>query len=214
MDFERELSALDVAWPETPAFRLELPQRRRRRLLVAVLVAAAVAVGAAFAVPSSRAAILRFLHLRGVTIERVERLPAAQERPLGAGLGAVVTPAEAAQALGRRSLLPALDPEPPLHLAGGVVSLVYRAGERTILLSEIPSEGGGIFKKLAGLATHVEPVLGGIWLTGAPHVVLFPGAPSRIAGNVLLVERGGLLLRIEGRGLSKGEALRLAAGIR
>ncbi len=90
MDLERELSALEVAWPETPVFRLALPERRRRRWpVVAVALAAAIAIAAAFAVPSSRGAILRFLHLRGVVIERVERLPAAQERPLGAGLGAV-----------------------------------------------------------------------------------------------------------------------------
>ena len=213
MDLERELTALEVAWPETPAFQLELAPRRRRRLLVVALLAAAVATAAAFAVPSSRAAILRFLHLRGVTIERVERLPAAQERPLGAGLGAVVTPAEAAQALGRRPLLPALDPEPPLHLRDGVVSFVYVDHGQTVLVSELASTDVVILKKIATFATKVEPVPDGFWLTGGPHVVLFPGAPSRIAGNVLLAERGGLLVRIEGRNLDKAEALRAEAGI-
>ena len=87
MDLERELRAIELAWPETPELRLELDARRRRslrRLLVAVALLL-VALAAAFAVPQSRGAILRFLHLGGVTIELVERLPAAQERPLGAG---------------------------------------------------------------------------------------------------------------------------------
>ena len=213
MDLERELTALEVAWPETPAFRLAFPQRRRRRLLVAALVAAAIAVAAAFAVPSSREAILRFIHLRGVVIERVERLPAAQERPLAAGLGPVATPEAAAQALGRRPLLPALDPEPPLHLRDGVVSFVYVDHGQTVLVSEVASTDVVILKKIATFATKAEPVPDGFWLTGGPHVVLFPGAPSRIAGNVLLAERGGLLVRIEGRNLDKAEALRAEAGI-
>src|SRR5919201_3159276 len=111
-----ELRTLEIAWPETPAFRLDFPPRRRARWPLAVAVALA-AVAAAFAVPQSRGAILRFLHLGAVTIERVGRLPAAEERPLGAGLGPVVTPAVASAQLGRPLLIPDLHPLPPLHLA-------------------------------------------------------------------------------------------------
>jgi hypothetical protein len=54
----------------------------------------------------------------------------------------------------------------------------------------------------------------GLWLSGAAHVFVFPGAPPRLAGNVLLVLRAGLTLRIEGKGLPRAEALRLAGELR
>ena len=58
--------------------------------LVLVLAAVLVAFAVALAVPGARSAILRALHLEGVSIERVRVLPPAQERPLAAGLGALV----------------------------------------------------------------------------------------------------------------------------
>src|SRR6266849_7470884 len=103
MDLARELSALaaHVEWPATPELRLSLepvPRRRSRRaVFAAVAFAALLTVGVAFAVPQSRAAILRFFHLGAVTIQSVDRLPAAQERPLTAGLGPVIGRAEAKQ---------------------------------------------------------------------------------------------------------------------
>ena len=42
------------------------------------LAAAVVALAAAFAVPQARTSILRFFHIRGATVERVETLPAAR----------------------------------------------------------------------------------------------------------------------------------------
>src|SRR5439155_12047013 len=102
--------AADVQWPATPDFaeRLVLaPRRRRRRVLLAAIAAAvAIAVAVALAVPSARSSILRFLHLGGVTIERVSTLPQATERPLAADLGHPVTPAEARVLLGAPFLLP------------------------------------------------------------------------------------------------------------
>jgi hypothetical protein len=204
LDLQRELSTLSVAWPETPTFELRL--ERRRRPFMAVLVAVAILIAAAFAVPQSRGAILRFLDLGGVTIERVDVLPAAQERSLAAGLGPVVTHARAARVLGRPPLVPA---DVPLHLSAGVVSLLLEVHGRPVLLSEVRSQGPAILQKLVGGQTNVEPVPHGVWLSGAPHVFLFPGASPRLAGNVLLVERGGLLLRIEGPALTKSEALRI-----
>src|SRR3954462_14869939 len=105
MDLERELSALHVAWPPTPAFSYA---RRRARWPLAVALAAAV-LAAAFAVPQSRGAILRFLHLGGVEIHFVHTLPPPRERPLSEGLGPVVTPAEARRELHGTLLLPPLD---------------------------------------------------------------------------------------------------------
>ena len=204
MDLERELSSLAVAWPETPTFALAFERRRARWPFVVAVALAALA--AAFAVPQSRGAILRFLDLGGVTIERVDVLPPAKERSLAAGLGPVVTRAQAARALGRPPIVPA---DVPLHLNGGVVSLLLEVGGRPVLLSELPAGGPALLQKIVGGQTSVEPVPHGVWLSGAPHVYLFPGASPRLAGNTLLVERGGLLLRIEGPELRKDEALRI-----
>jgi hypothetical protein len=210
-----DLKSLEIAWPETPEFRLEFEPRRRARWPLAVAVMIVLAAAAAFAVPQSRGAILRFLHLGGVTIERVDRLPAAEERPLGAFLGAVVDAATAADELGRRPLLPDLDPLPPLHLASArVVSLVFDYRGEPVLVSELPFTDVGILKKVAASATRIEPVPNGLWLSGGAHVFLFPGAPPRLAGNVLLVQRRGLTLRIEGKRLGKIDALRLARELR
>ena len=220
MDLERELRALELAWPETPELRLELApraRRRRRPLLVAVALVLA-ALAAAFAVPQSRGSILRFLHLGGVTIERVDQLPAAQERPLGAGLGPVVTQARAEQALGRPLLLPAVDPPPPLHLSENIVSLLFLDEGRPVLLSELGLSDVGILKKLTGGLTSITSVQvaggPGYFISGGEHVYLFPGAPARLAGNVLLWQAHGLTLRLEGRALTLARAVELAALLR
>src|SRR5207253_863771 len=104
MNLERELRALEVEWPPTPELRLVLEPRRRRsrRPLFAAVALALVALAAAFAVPQSRGAILRFLHLGGESIEFVQTLPHAEQRPLEAGLGRSVSEAEA------RARIPAL----------------------------------------------------------------------------------------------------------
>ena len=209
-----DLRSLQIVWPETPAFRLDFEPRGRARWPLAVAVAL-TAAAAAFAVPQSRGAILRFLDLGAVTIERVDRLPAAEERPLGADLGPVVDPATAADELGRRPLLPDLGPLPPLHLANArIVSLVFVYRGEPVLVSELPFTDFGVLKKVVAEATRIEPVPNGLWLSGGAHVLLFPGAPPRLAGNVLLVQRGGLTLRIEGKRLAKEDALRLAAELR
>jgi hypothetical protein len=221
MDLERDLRELAVAWPETPELRLELDARAhsRRRLLVSIAVALAVAaLAAAFAVPQSRGAILRFLHLGGVTVERVETLPAAQERPLAVGLGPVVTVSRAKAVLGTTPLAPPLDPPPPLHLADGVVSAVFLDRGNPVLLAELGSGDPGIVKKLLQNGPiEFVPVGGssGYWITGKGHVVtLPPSMPPRLAGNVLLWQTGGLTLRLEGRALTLARALELARSFR
>ena len=221
MDLERELRALAVAWPETPELRPELGAqgRRRRPLLLGIAVALVlVALAAAFAVPQSRGAILRFLHLGGVTVEVVDTLPAAQERPLTAGLGPVVPVSEARGVLGATPLGPPLDPPPPLHLTGGVVSAVFLDRGRPVLLTELGGDDPGIVKKLlrSGRIEFVR-VDGapGWWITGTGHVVaLPPSRPPRLAGSVLLWQAGGLTLRLEGHGLTLARALELARSFR
>src|SRR5882757_6788981 len=100
MDLEHELTGLaaHVEWPSTPELELALEPRAARRRRGPALVLAFVALAAvvaAFAVPQSRGAILRFFHLGAATIVRVDRLPPAEERPLSAGIGPVVSLAKA-----------------------------------------------------------------------------------------------------------------------
>jgi hypothetical protein len=125
--------------------------RRRsfaRRRLVLVFVALAIAIGAAFAVPPARTAILEWLGLRGATIERVAELPEVpaesvfEERVFSlpdvpaqpgfdvAQLGERVSLAEARERAGFEVVVPSLLGEPDLvyvdrSTPGGRVSLVY-----------------------------------------------------------------------------------------
>lgn len=212
-------AALEIEWPETPDFAL--PQARlgsRRRLALVLAAAVLVAIAVAFAVPGARSAILHAFGLEGVTIERVSVLPPSQVRPLAAGLGPRIDRAAAEQALGRPFVLPAGSGRPVLFLQYGVVSTVLR-GHEPLLLSEfrVGGDGDAILKKVVGLSTGVEGqrVGGapGMWIHGAPHLYIAPDASPRLAGNVLLWESDGILYRLEGRGLTKAEALRAAAQI-
>jgi hypothetical protein len=208
-ELEHALATLEVEWPATPAFDLRPPVRRRAWLLV--LAAAILALGVAFAVPQSRAALLRVLHLGGVTIERVHTLPAAEERPLASTLGTPVSAAEAEALLGR-----------PF----GVRARLYRSGEIVsallagpVVLSELRSGAGTmILKKLAATGTTVQYVsiegAPGIWIAGARHVVLAPPLPPRLAGDVLVWVRGAVTYRLEGKRLTLDAARDLAALVR
>jgi hypothetical protein len=223
MDLARELSSLaeHVDWPATPELRLELEPRARRRsrrpLYAALAFVAIVALTAAFAVPESRGAILRFLHLGGVTIVRVDTLPPAEDRALEAGLGRPVTLAEAKRALVHDILLPNVAPRPQLHLQDRyVLSMVFEYHGQPVLLSEF-GFGGGFLKKFAAGGTSIQD--GGmgdvpsLWISGAVHDVFFPGASPRLAGNVLVWEAEGITYRIESHSLSREDAVALARSL-
>jgi hypothetical protein len=221
MHLEPELRALarEIDWPQTPTLRPQLEPRRAqlRRPLLASIALAVTAVAVALAVPQSRAAILRFFHLGAATVQIVERLPTAQERPLGAGLGPAVPTATARATMHGKLLLPPLSPPPPLHMRDGIVSLLFRYRRAPVLLSEVYDRNGILLKKLAGSTTHIVPVRvdsnPGLWLSGAPHVYFFPGAPRRLAHDVLLWHDGRLTLRLEGRHLTETAAERLARAL-
>jgi hypothetical protein len=211
MDLERELSALRVEWPATPAF--SYARRRRRRPIALAVVLAAVAV--AFAVPQSRGAILRFFDVGAVHVRVVDTLPRATERPLGAGLGPVVSLATAEERFPRLRLPAA---HGPLHLApGDVLSIVFESHGSPVVLQEFPS--GFYVKKLVGGATKVEPAVvrgagTALWISGGPHAFAFPPRSPRLAGNVLLWESEDTTFRLEGPKLRKDEAISLAQSLR
>ena len=206
----------EIDWPGTPPFVLALGEprdRRSRRWLLAV-AAVAVAAAVALSVPAARSAILRIFHLGGVTVQRVSSLPAAQRRPLTAELGREVDAATARHVLGGAMRLPRGRGHGPLYLRQGVVSVVLH-GHRPLLLSELRGPSY-VIKKVAATSAVVGVSVGGapgIWLTGGEHVVLFPQAPPRLAGNVLIWQRGSITYRLEGPGLSREAAVLVAREI-
>jgi hypothetical protein len=193
------------------------PFRWRAALVVAFAVAA-VALGIAFAVPQARSAILRFFHLGGARVVRVETLPPAVERSQAGGLGVPLTRAAAERRVGFELVLPAATKRVYV-LGDSLASVVLRAYGRTVVLSEFPATPAFLEKLVAGrtnverLRVEGEP---GLWLEGAPHVLQyfdrsrgFSQQPILIRGNVLLWARGPLTLRLEGK-LTKAQALQLA----
>ena len=225
MKLESELRGLaaEIEWPQTPVLRPELASRPRlvpRHRLVALAAAVvAVALAAAFAVPQSRGAILRFFGLGAVRVQFVDRLPPAEERPLAATLGPPVSLAVARDLLGAPALRPPLAPAPTLHARDGIVSLVFLNRNEPVLLSEIGSSGSDLLKKIVLMSptTSTRWVRVGndpaLWIAGGRHVVVFPQAAPRLAGNVLVWQHGDLTLRLEGAQLALGDALELAEKI-
>jgi hypothetical protein len=242
-ELERQLAALgpELEWPPPvdlrPAVREHLaePPRRallpRRRTLVAALAALAVAVGVAFAVPGARSAILDFFGVGGVRIERVPSTPSVRA---GAdlGLGAPVALDEARRRAGYEVVLPTELPAPQevyfsAALPGGQIGVVYarpRAAGGRILLTEFRANGVDYIEKSAGPDVRIEPVTidggRGYWLAGQPHLILYRAPDGsireetiRLAGNVLVWQRGSLTLRLEGVE-TKVEALEIARSVR
>jgi hypothetical protein len=240
---ELELALRDLGtsldWPGDPDLEQRVlgairqaPARRRlvpRRALVIALAVLAVAIGAVFAVPQTRAAILEFFHLRGVTIQRVDELPTVSvETGLGTFLGDPVTLAEARERAGFAVVVPQALGEPDgVYFQdsppGGMVSFLYGSPDdpRALFTQFAASVDEAIFKKVTP-DTKVEPVTvdgqPGFWVQGAHYFSYFDrdgqmqSEQVRLAGNVLLWERGTRTLRLEAD-VSKEEALRIAASV-
>jgi hypothetical protein len=173
------------------------------------------------AVPSTRHAILHALGLRGVSIERVPRLPPL---PAGArlGLGERIPLNRARHAAGFTALLPTQPATAYLDrdVAGGRISLVTGP----VLIIELRGTSTPFISKLIGPDTHAQPVRvnggHGIYLSGATHEVIFQESTGaiqtdriRLAGNVLLWQQGPLTLRIEGTH-TLNQALAIARSLR
>ena len=222
--------------------RLQPVRRRpilfRRAVVIAIASLLLLAAGVVAAVPSARDSVLEFFGLQGATIERREELPALPEaRPLQ--LGERTTLAEARESLGFEPLVPRGLGRPDgvftnENVPGGELSLAYRprAG-----LPEARSTGLGLLVnefrgdiapeyvgKAVSPATDVrELVIDGdraLWVEGAPHFFIyrpegevFTEHALRIAQNVLLLERGKLLVRLEGA-FGQAKAVELARSLR
>jgi hypothetical protein len=209
-----------------PAVLAQLDRRpfpwRAAAIAVAVLV---VAVGAAFAVPQARTTILRWFHLRGVTVERVETLPPAEERSQAGGLGRPLSRGEAERVVGfELALPPRVSPKRVYVVGDALASVVLRIRGRPLLLSEYRAADFSSLKKSATGETAIEFVRvngePGLWLEGGPHTLTYFNRRGEfrertivIHGNVLLWTRGELTLRLEGN-LTKAQALDISRVIR
>ena len=214
MNLEHELRLLDVAFPPEPDLRarvlaqIERPAPRRRLALAIALAALAVA-GALMAIPQTRAAILRFLEIGGVRIERVEtqpRAPAAQP-----DLGERVTLEEARDAVEIELAVPRTFRA--VYVDDDFVTFIVRRG---VFLTQWGGRGPPLLYKEAGPGTDIRDVgvegTVGLWITGARHVVL-RGPERRSAANVLIWERGDVTYRLEGA-LTLEDALDIVADLR
>jgi hypothetical protein len=252
-DLHAELTALSVEWPPTPDVadavlaRIEAapaaPAARRRRGpawrpalaygLAAIVGAFALTMAAS---PDARSAVLEWLGLKSVKVERREPVaPSPSPGTLGSGLG-LGTPVTLAEARARSPFLrlPTADGlgEPDaIYLGRAAVSLVY--GERegypradatgaALLVQEFPARVGPFIQKSLGEGSELEQLsvdgAPAYFITGA-HGFAYETADGidfeeqRLAGNTLLVERAdGLLIRVEGD-MSRDQAVAVARSV-
>lgn len=227
-DLERELRELSSAImvPPTPDLAGAAHTRLRttrpaeswpRRPVVLALVVAIVLV-AGLAVSPARTAILRFFGIGAVQIELVDRLPAVEpSAPLA--LGSEIDPSQAPFPIVRSDLLG--DPD-AVYASGEVVTLLYGSPDRVrLLVTEIGHSALApeIAKKIVAGSTNTRfvDIRGstgpGIWIEGAPHVVVLADAPPRLVGNTLVWVQEGRTLRTEGAA-ELDDALRIAESMR
>ncbi len=203
--------------PSRPARRARRPAlRMRRRSVVLGISLAVLLAGTAAAIPSVRHAVERVFGINGAVVERVPALPAKSGGSLHLGRRIPVSDARHAASF------TALEPPSGVSAAyvahdvpGGRISLT--AGR--LLVTEFRGTSRPFILKMIAVGTRVVRThVGGepaAYLEGAPHEVFFldtHGNPRtdnvRLAGNVLLWQRGPLTLRIEGaRSLSDALAL-------
>jgi hypothetical protein len=200
--------------------------RRPAAIALAIL---AVAVAAAMAVPQARTAIFRWLGLTSVRIVHVDTLPSV---PVNTqlDLGERVTTAEARSSVRYHVYMPRKAGRPDavylLHFPpGGQVSFIWGSPSRPrLLFSQFRgSRTEQFIEKLVPTGTRVERVRvdgeRGYFLAGEPHQFYYVNSEGqviqesiRLAGNTLLWEHDGLVLRLEGD-FDKQDALALARSV-
>jgi hypothetical protein len=197
--------------------------RAPRAIAVSIALLLVLAGSVLAASPAARHAILDLFDLRGARIETTTT-PAPEPSRRKLNLGERMSLVQAAGRLGFQPLIPAavgrpdavhLDPRIP----GGEISLLYRPEPglpqtETTGLGLLVSEFRGdlnpeYLTKVVPEAASVKRLRirshRGAWLAGAPHFFFYrpPAggvreAPLAVAQNVLVLERGRLLLRFEG----------------
>jgi len=230
------ISARIEATPARPRRRELFGQGRWRTAFVigfALLLTTVVVV----ANPSTREAVADWLGVGSVEIQYGDGPPAAVVARLD--LGARVDLDDASRIAGFAVRRPAALGEPTIVYTRRIgsareVTLLWSPDERLprtaetgvgLLLSEL--RGGlepAILKKFVGREARLEEVdvhgARGYWISGAPHTLVYRtpdggeiSTQTRLAGNVLLWERGGITYRLESV-LDRAAALGIAGSVR
>lgn len=224
--------AAEIDFPPTPDLRRSVADRAqapaRRWWPSAWPRAAALAVIATLVVAATAAALV--LVLPGLRITTVPKLPTADPIASTLGLGEPI-PADMVGA----GIPAALGPPDEAYVIGDheVLSLVYLADDE---LPDVAGSGIGLLvqvidgaldrervEKLVAEGATVTPVqVGGdpgFWIDGLPHVVRYTDPEgrersqrTRLVGDTLVWEHGGVLYRIES-GLGQDGTLRIAESI-
>lgn len=210
-----ELELRDLAThldlPPTPslagAVGARVARRRRvRRGVVFVVAVGVAALAVAFAVPSSRASLLRFFHLRGATVTIVDSLPhLTPHRSLGEPI--------ALDDASFRLLLPSSERPLRVYAGDGGYWLRYPG----LLLFEFEDgTGATVIKKAALGPGDVEYVdvdgEPGIWI-GSRHALYLPGGSALASDHALVWQHGPLTLRLEAA-VGREQALAVARSVR
>ncbi len=227
-DLHAELTALTADWPEAPDLveavlaRVDAPAPPPRRRVgwrpaltygLAALVAAFALTMAAS--PDARSAVLEWLGLKSVKIERREPRPTDS----GLRLGTPVTLEQARERAPFLSLPAALGEPSAVHVGRDSVALVY---DGPILVQQFPARVEPFIEKTIGMGARLERLrvdgAPAYWITGA-HGFAYESdgggrfEDQRLAGNTLLVERAdGLLIRVEGE-LARDRAVAIASSV-
>lgn len=226
-----------VARPAAPLRPIALWRDPRRLALVAAVLLVVAGV-AALINPATRDAIAHFFHVRGVIVTRVPSPLPSPSPATPLDLGRLATLEEAQRSVSFTIVVPPeLGAPDAVYVAccppGGEVVLAYkpRPGIPVVretglgaLVTEFRGDlVPGYITKEAGPGTTLEEtsVNGdpGWWIAGEPHIIVVQMSPGdsrpetlRLASNTLVWEHGGVTYRIES-GLSKADAMRLAAGL-
>jgi hypothetical protein len=222
--------AAEPVTPRTPPRRRWLTSPLAWPVAAQVAVALLAVLAALMAVsPGVRSAVLDVLGLEGARIERREPSPRARAIGDRLDLGRRVTLEQARRGVRFDVVVPD-DPGPPdavwLDRAapGGQVAFVWDVGaRRPLLLTQIAALPEPVVGKAAGAGTRIEGLTvggePGFWLSGVPHEFAFISPDRefhvdrlRLAGDTLIWNRKGVLLRLEGAP-SKERALEIARSV-
>ncbi len=200
------------------------PRRNRRTLLVVLAALLLGAPATTLAVsPGARDAVLELLGLKSVRVERQEPRPDARPEigPLGTRVDLATARRRAGFALrvpeGRQAAGIYLDRLPQ----GG--PLVVTFDYERLIVQQFEATTTPVIEKALGQATSIARLrIDGAraYFIGGAHGFAYvrPDGdanyePQRLAGNTLLLERDGILTRIEGD-VGQSEAVRIAESLR
>jgi len=208
--------------------------RALRGLAIAALILLALAATALAVSPAARDALRDLFDIGGVTIETTT-VPAPEPARRELALGERARLSAARDRLGFRPLIPSVLGHPNATYADptvGALALVYRPGSRLpptrttgvgLVVTELPGRiASEYLHKVAPQATTVERLRvdgrRAAWIAGAPHFFFYGNGNAysehrlEVAQNVLLLDRGKLLVRLEGA-FSRTAAERIARSL-